>query len=78
MTVHVNVQEAKTHLSRLLTQVEEGIDIVIDRHGLPVARLVPTPPEGPVQFGCLPGEVSEEALQPLDEEELEYWHGGRE
>lgn len=37
MTVH----EAKTHLSRLLVQVEAGEDVVISRAGTPVARLVP-------------------------------------
>lgn len=37
----VNVHEAKTHLSKLLEQVEEGREIVIARAGRPVARLVP-------------------------------------
>ncbi len=36
-----NVHEAKTHLSRLLEQVEAGEEIVISRAGKPVARLVP-------------------------------------
>jgi prevent-host-death family protein len=36
----VNVHEAKTQLSRLLQQVEEGEEIVIGRNGHPVARLV--------------------------------------
>ena len=38
---HVNVYEAKTHLSRLLDRVEAGEEIVIGRAGHPVARLVP-------------------------------------
>jgi prevent-host-death family protein len=37
----VNVHEAKTQLSRLLQEVEEGEEIVIARNGEPVARLVP-------------------------------------
>ena len=37
----VNVYEAKTQLSRLLEQVEAGEEIVIARHGRPVARLIP-------------------------------------
>ncbi|MCD4749600.1 MAG: type II toxin-antitoxin system prevent-host-death family antitoxin [Thermoanaerobaculales bacterium] len=37
----VNVQEAKTHLSRLLARVTAGEKIVISRYGQPVARLVP-------------------------------------
>lgn len=39
----VNILEAKTHLSRLVEQVESGAEseIVIARNGRPVARLVP-------------------------------------
>lgn len=41
----VNVQEAKTHLSRLLEQVEAGEEIIISRAGKPVARMTAwTPP----------------------------------
>ncbi len=36
----VNIHEAKTHLSRLLTRVAEGEEIVIAKSGTPVARLV--------------------------------------
>lgn len=36
-----NVHEAKSNLSRLLEQVERGEEVVIARHGKPVARLVP-------------------------------------
>ena len=37
----VNIGEAKTHLSRLLTEAAAGADIVIARAGRPIARLVP-------------------------------------
>jgi len=37
----VNVHEAKTHLSKLLTRVAAGEEIVISKAGKPVARLVP-------------------------------------
>ena len=33
--------EAKTQLSRLLGEVEQGETITITRHGRPIARLVP-------------------------------------
>lgn len=36
-----NIHDAKTHLSRLIEQVENGEDVVIARAGVPVARLVP-------------------------------------
>ena len=35
----MNVHEAKTHLSRLLHEVEAGEEILICRAGKPVARL---------------------------------------
>lgn len=33
--------DAKTHLSSLLDKVEAGEEVVIARHGKPIARLVP-------------------------------------
>lgn len=36
----VNVHEAKTHLSRLLADVERGVEVIIARSGRPVARLI--------------------------------------
>jgi len=36
----VNVHEAKTHLSRLLSKVEAGQEVIIARDGKPVAKLV--------------------------------------
>jgi prevent-host-death family protein len=36
----VNIHDAKTHLSRLLEQVEAGEEVVISRAGRPIARLV--------------------------------------
>ena len=39
--VHVNVHEAKTHLSRYLAKVERGEEFVIARDGRPIARLTP-------------------------------------
>jgi prevent-host-death family protein len=38
--------EAKTHLSSLLDEAERGEEIVITKHGRPVARLVPPHPAG--------------------------------
>ena len=36
----VNVHHAKTHLSQLLQEVEQGEEVVIARAGVPIARLV--------------------------------------
>jgi prevent-host-death family protein len=35
----VNIHEAKTHLSRLIEEVEAGEEVIIARNGKPVARL---------------------------------------
>jgi len=40
----VNIHQAKTNLSRLLSRVELGEEIIISNRGVPVAKLVP--PEG--------------------------------
>jgi prevent-host-death family protein len=39
---HVGIFEAKTNLSSLVEEVEKGGEIVITRHGKPVAKLVRT------------------------------------
>ena len=39
--ITVGAFEAKTHLSSLLEQVALGQEVLITRHGKPVARLVP-------------------------------------
>jgi len=41
MQQQINIHEAKTHLSRLLEDVSEGGEVVIAKHGKPIARLVP-------------------------------------
>lgn len=37
----VGAFEAKTHFSHLLEEVENGEQIIITKHGRPIARLVP-------------------------------------
>lgn len=52
----VNVHAAKTHLSRLLRQVEDGQEVVIARDGTPIAKLVRF--ERPVRKpGALEGKI---------------------
>ena len=36
----MNAHQAKTHLSQLLLEVEQGQELVIARSGVPIARLV--------------------------------------
>jgi prevent-host-death family protein len=40
-SAHFNMHDAKTHLSRIIERVESGEEIIIDRAGTPVAKIVP-------------------------------------
>ena len=64
----VGVGEAKTHLSELLRRVERGEEVIIERGGTPVARLVPEQPPRRV-FGQLRGQIriGEDFDAPLDD-----------
>ena len=58
MSTVVNVNEAKTHLSRILDEVAAGADVVIAKAGKPVARLVPIDQvPKPKQLGLLRGRI---------------------
>jgi len=45
----VGAYEAKTHLSELLEKVEAGEEIIITKHGAPVAKLVPVQKEASLE-----------------------------
>jgi antitoxin (DNA-binding transcriptional repressor) of toxin-antitoxin stability system len=49
----VNVHQAKTHLSQLLQEVEQGQEVVIARSGVPIALLVAW--QAPAQSVAAPG-----------------------
>lgn len=54
----VNIQHAKTHLSRLVDEAQAGEDIVIAKAGRPCVRLVPvTADPDPRELGRLRGSV---------------------
>ena len=73
----VNVHQAKTQLSRLLAQVENGEEVIIARNGKPVARLVSVQKRGKRQPGIFKGKivVPDSFFDPLPEEELKAWEG---
>lgn len=73
--MQISVHAAKTNLSRLLEAVERGERVVIARHGVPAAELVPVRPSQ-VRFGSLKGKLSsppDDFLEPLSEDELQDW-----
>lgn len=70
---NVNVQEAKTHLSRLLARVEAGESVTISRAGVPIATLVPAAPSPPRSFGPMSFTVPDDFDEPLSDKELAAW-----
>lgn len=60
--MEVTVQEAKTHLSRLLRKVEAGQSVTIRRGPIPVAVLVPAPGSGAKRriWGDLEGHLGDD------------------
>lgn len=71
-----NVHKAKTSLSKLLDRVEEGEEVVIVRHGTPVAKLVPVLPKKRV-LGSMRGLITPEKgwAAPIDDWETEEQFG---
>ena len=54
----INIQAAKTHLSRLVEQAVAGDDIVLAKAGRPLVRLVPVQPDvSPRKAGAWKGKV---------------------
>ncbi len=75
----VTTHEAKTHLSSLLKQVEQGEEVEVRRGDRPVAKLVPIKGTGKKirpKVGTITSpriEYSEDAFTPLSEEEMTRW-----
>jgi prevent-host-death family protein len=54
----VSITEAKTHLSKLMVRVEAGEEIVVQRRGTPVAKLIPYRPAFRRTPGRLKGRIA--------------------
>jgi prevent-host-death family protein len=76
--MQVSVHQAKTQLSRLLDLVEDGEEVVISRHGRPVARLASVGKPRRPALGAMRGEftMAKGWERPLTDEEAEaFWSG---
>lgn len=70
------VHQAKTNLSKLIAEAEEGKEVVIARGKKPVAKLVPIAPKDKNRgYGLWKGKLSykPDAFDPLTPEELKDW-----
>jgi prevent-host-death family protein len=81
--VTVSVTEAKNRLTQLLTAVEKGERVTIERHGHVIAEIVKPAAKRVPTFGTLKGLVTmspeqfHEATRPLTDEEAEDFSRGR-
>ncbi|HEX4437147.1 MAG TPA: type II toxin-antitoxin system Phd/YefM family antitoxin [Solirubrobacteraceae bacterium] len=73
MTKSVGVHEAKTHLSRLLKDVEAGEEVMITSRGKTVAVLGPPPDDRRPRFGIDEGRfvVPDDFNDPMPDEWLD-------
>ena len=72
----VNIQKAKTNLSRLIKRALAGEEVIIARGSKHVARLVPIAEAMKKrQPGSLKGKLSigPEFFEPLSDDELSHW-----
>jgi antitoxin (DNA-binding transcriptional repressor) of toxin-antitoxin stability system len=73
MQTTINIQEAKTHLSRLLASLSASHDIIIANRGVPVARLSAFQEQRTRPLGFVKGRLPESFFDALPEEELREW-----
>jgi prevent-host-death family protein len=68
----VGIHEAKTHLSRLLRDVENGGEVILERGGRPIARIVPAvEPVSPADsYGMFAGQFTTADDFDADSEQL--------
>ncbi len=71
----VSIHEAKTDLCRLLARVEAGEEVIIARHGMPFARLIPYARSGSPLFGSWKDRITvdDSFFDALPDEELAAW-----
>ena len=64
----LKLHEAKAHLSELVDAAMRGEEIIISRHGKPVAKLTGLAPPGQRELGFHPIAFQSDLLEPTDGE----------
>ncbi len=77
--IKLNVHEAKTHLSRYLSQLSEGDTIVLCKRNVPIAEIRPLKParteRRPIGLAKGRFEVPPEFFDPLPDDLLDAFEG---
>jgi prevent-host-death family protein len=73
----VNIHAAKTHFSRLVEEAAAGGEVIIARHGKPIARLVPLQTAPKLRLGLLAGQgrIPDDFDAPLPDDVLKLFLG---
>ena len=75
----LNIDQAKTHLSRLNEEVMEGGTVVVAKAGKPMVQLVPVAAAGGARpLGLLAGPAKESADCWSPDQKVEQWFYGEE
>jgi antitoxin (DNA-binding transcriptional repressor) of toxin-antitoxin stability system len=78
--IKLNIHEAKTHLSRYLTRLEQGETILLCKRNIPIAEIRPLAKKlsKPRPIGLAKGKFSvpESFFEPLPEDILKAFEGG--
>lgn len=77
MSEQVNIQQAKTQLSRLVAKVEGGEEVILARAGKPVVRMIALDPARTRMPGRLVGLgwIGDDFDDPLDDETQAAFEG---
>ena len=75
MTVFMNMQEAKTNLSKLVAAAQAGEEVIIGNRGTAVAKLVAYERPAKRELGFVGGEENwdDAFFDPLPDEYLKLW-----
>lgn len=79
--IEININEAKTHLSKYMKKVEKGEVIILCRHNVPFAEIralsKPTV-KAPRRLGLAEGTItiSPEFYEPMTDKEIDAFYGG--
>ncbi len=70
----IKLHEAKAHLSELIEEVIRGEEVVISRHGKPVAKLSGLAPQDRRELGFYPIAFRSNLLEPTTDEVVETFY----
>ena len=70
----LKLHEAKAHLSSLIDEVIRGEEVIISKHGKPVAKLSGLAPQNRRELGFYPIAFKGDLLEPTDDEVIEAFY----